>query len=336
MAIAKKNIYAFYSWQSDSPKETNLNAIRDAIKKAGKNIGAIYTDKKIILDDATRDTAGSPDIVKTLLEKISKADIFIADITTITDPEAKKASPNPNVMFELGYAAAQLGWDRIILLFNESIGNFDKDLPFDIGKHRTGRYNLTKPVDHNDKEGLDKLLQHAIKLIIDKDPKRPAELVGKSRAQIEHEYDVENLRGLMSTIHLPIIDKFISEMPHTLIDEAFFFWDYFKMIYTGSTFHIFDPTINREIDAFAQAWSKALSHPSYYDRLPNDNYIFVRRGRPFEKDVKVAWEEIENACDKMRNSLDLILTYLRNNFIEVDLKKADQDAWKFYVKINSA
>ena len=33
-----KEIRVFYSWQSDSPGETNLNAIREALKTAAKKV----------------------------------------------------------------------------------------------------------------------------------------------------------------------------------------------------------------------------------------------------------------------------------------------------------
>ena len=142
-----KKIRVFYSWQSDLPKTTNLNAIRKAIKKASDKIESSQMDLKIIQDEATRDTSGSPHIASTILDKISKSDIFIADITTITNDVATRACPNPNVLFELGYAVAQLGWDRIILLFNQSFGNFPKDIPFDFVQHRISTYSLDENED---------------------------------------------------------------------------------------------------------------------------------------------------------------------------------------------
>ena len=51
----------FYSWQSDSPEETNLNAIRAALKSAAKEkITAARPEIKVVRDEATRDTSGSP------------------------------------------------------------------------------------------------------------------------------------------------------------------------------------------------------------------------------------------------------------------------------------
>jgi hypothetical protein len=63
-------------------------------------------------------------------------------ITYDTDPGAKRPCPNPNVGYELGYAVATLGWDRVILLFNEACGEFPKDLPFDFIQNRASPYRL--------------------------------------------------------------------------------------------------------------------------------------------------------------------------------------------------
>ena len=112
MTIVKQTITAFYSWQSDSPKETNLNAIRLAIDDAIKRIVASQQNLEIVRDEATRKTSGSPNILQKIFEKIIAADIFVADLTTITNSGTPKACSNPNVLFELGFAAAELGMDR--------------------------------------------------------------------------------------------------------------------------------------------------------------------------------------------------------------------------------
>ncbi len=50
-----------------------------------------------------------------------------------------KAMPNPNVLLELGYAAAKLGWDRLVLVMNTNYGH-PEELPFDL---RNRRFPLT-------------------------------------------------------------------------------------------------------------------------------------------------------------------------------------------------
>lgn len=182
-------IPVFYSWQSDCPEETNLNAIREGLIFAAKKFKATHPGIKIVRDEATRDTSGSPNIVAKLLEKIELADVFIADVTTIAPPGAKRPCPNPNVSHELGYAVAHVGWDRIILLFNEAFGSFPADLPFDFAQHRANPYTLTTADHQSGSVQLGEILKVAISAVLEKEPKRPAELRGVPRQKLEHDQE---------------------------------------------------------------------------------------------------------------------------------------------------
>jgi len=101
MAKKKTTIHVFYSWQSDSPKKTNLNAIRKALAHACKRVEGANPNLKLVPDEATRDTSGSPNIALRILEKIEASAIFVADITTVTAQGAARPCPNPNVGYEL-------------------------------------------------------------------------------------------------------------------------------------------------------------------------------------------------------------------------------------------
>jgi hypothetical protein len=137
-------ITIFYSWQSDLPNNTNRGFIESVISKAINDIKRQETyELDICLERDTQGTPGSPNIVKTILDRVSKCDIFIADISIVTGDLTKmqRLSPNPNVLIELGYAISRVGWDRIILFCNEIYGTNEK-LPFDIQQHRRIGYKL--------------------------------------------------------------------------------------------------------------------------------------------------------------------------------------------------
>lgn len=110
-------ITIFYSWQSDYNENNHRKIINDAIKKAAKK----FFDGEIIIDRDTIGHSGSPDILEVLIEKIEKCDIFIADVTIINKNYQGKKVPNPNVMFELGYATALLKKNYTILLYNRLV-----------------------------------------------------------------------------------------------------------------------------------------------------------------------------------------------------------------------
>ncbi|MFU2207788.1 hypothetical protein [Solidesulfovibrio sp. C21] len=136
----------FYSWQSDLPNNTNRGFIESVIKKAIEHVNKNEEyELYLTLDRDTQGSPGAPNISQEILKKIQSSDAFVADISIVTGDkeESKRLSPNPNVLLELGYAIAILGWERIVLFFNENYGDGD-DLPFDIRQHRRMNYSLAQ------------------------------------------------------------------------------------------------------------------------------------------------------------------------------------------------
>ncbi len=132
----KTDFTIFYSWQSDLPKKCNNYYIKKCIEYAIKKIIA-ELKVNIKLETDTRNSSGKDSIEDTILSKIGACDFFIADITPIykIENEGKvKGLPNPNVMFELGYAVKTLGWSRILMINNDTFGNREI-APFDINHH---------------------------------------------------------------------------------------------------------------------------------------------------------------------------------------------------------
>ena len=136
----------FYAWQSDLPRKLTRDLIRGATAAAIHRIAIeVSLDDSPRLDSDTENVAGVPEIANTIYAKISAADIFLADLSIVgrTVPldanEKGKRLPNPNVLLELGYAAAKLGWDRVVLVMNTASGD-PEELPFDL---RNRRFPLT-------------------------------------------------------------------------------------------------------------------------------------------------------------------------------------------------
>ena len=121
--INKSTKTIFYSWQTTV--KPNKKYIQEALEEAIKDQTGFE------IDYATRDIKGSPDVNVTLLKKIEDCDIFLADVSIINHDSTDRQTPNPNVMYELGYAAALKGYDNIILTANSDTTN-PKELPFDI------------------------------------------------------------------------------------------------------------------------------------------------------------------------------------------------------------
>jgi hypothetical protein len=127
----------FYSWQSDQPATKKLieKALNAAVKALSKDDSLVVEPA---VDRALSEAAGAVRIDHDILDRIASETCvaFVGDMTLVTPKGADgRPSPNPNVLFELGYALRGLGWPRIILPFNEAFGD-KRDLPFDLDKNR--------------------------------------------------------------------------------------------------------------------------------------------------------------------------------------------------------
>lgn len=167
----------FYAWQSDTPTGTGRNFVEGAASKALKRVHASgVLDLAPRLDKDTKGVPGMPDIANTILEKIRVSSGILADLSfvgkdTLRPDGEQKLLPNPNVLLELGYAIAHLGWERIICVMNTEYGE-KEDLPFDL-RHRRWPLSYRLPADADEetrkatKQQLTADIEAAIKGIVE-------------------------------------------------------------------------------------------------------------------------------------------------------------------------
>ena len=171
------DIKIFYSWQSDLPGNQTRNLIQSGIDAAVK---ALKNTVEIIADRDTKGVLGTPDITETIFSKIADSDIFIADISIINrysaldddgnTVDAVKYSPNPNVLVELGFAAAILGWDHIICVIDTDFGHIE-DLPFDLAHRRPFAYSLSNTDKAIVKRDICSVVMTAVTDVIENGPR---------------------------------------------------------------------------------------------------------------------------------------------------------------------
>jgi len=154
----------FFSWQTDLPNKTNRSLIKQSIESAIKNLNKPLNGIKFLYDESTYGEVGVPDIGETILNKIAQSNIFICDISLINKNSKFRKSPNPNVLFELGYAASCLGWDNIVCIYDTSSGKIEH-LPFDINHRRILIYSS---INTDAKKSLTTSIQNAIEKMISK------------------------------------------------------------------------------------------------------------------------------------------------------------------------
>src|SRR5262245_27347814 len=101
----------FYSWQTDSDERFNRYFIEDCLKRAIRDLNR-QDVADLVIDRDTKNVPGMPDIGQTILEKIAKSAVVVADLTLINVAAVRRHDErpvsNPNVLFELGYAFGKL------------------------------------------------------------------------------------------------------------------------------------------------------------------------------------------------------------------------------------
>ncbi len=331
MSNTPTELTLFYAWQSDSPASTNRNAIRVELTNAAAEIEANRPGIVLKIDEATRDMLGSDNVPDSIRTKIEAADIFIGDVTTVNPPPDKpddkvRACPNPNVTFEIGYAAAHLGWKRLILLINVATAKYE-DLPFDFDRQRVSRFRVKAASDADGKGKLKTLLVDAITAIVDNNPPRPAELKAASPAEIRRRRDIENATWALSKIKIPLLQDHIQALPHMVNKDVFhFYYGYCGVIQSG-LFHINDPKLDSAFRGLADAWQRALAPGENYHQNSAGHSIFSNPGdMPLSEEQQKDWDTITQARDDMLNHLNKLLEIIRADYVEIDPKETNRRA----------
>ncbi|MBP0485153.1 hypothetical protein [Sagittula salina] len=322
----------FFAWQSDSPAPINRNAIRLALAQASSALEADRPGLTLKIDEATRDMIGADDVPRSIRDKIEAADIFVGDVTTVTQPPSSDGNdrpcPNPNVTFEIGYAAAHIGWNRMILLTNLAIAKFE-DLPFDFDRHRVSQFRVKPGSEPKGIERLTKLLTTAIAMILDGTPSRPAELRIIDPAQIRRKRDIEAARWALSQIAIPAIQEHIEYLPHTVQSRDFYYYYSYHGVISNALFHINDPALDAAFRGLDAAWGEALSYGENYTDASGERYVFSSPGdAPLSSDGQSDWDSILAARDDMHRHLHAVLAMVREHYVEIDVLDTNRKAFE--------
>ena len=282
---------------------------------------------EITIDEATRDCPGSPNIPRTILEKIKSADIFVGDVSIIqSDARASTKTPNPNVVFELGYAVANLGWERVLLLLNKAHGSVEL-LPFDFDRHRATPFILAQ--GNENQQDLKKTLFDAISMIVSKDPPRPkAGLFNVVEAQRGR--DLTNIRWLLSAINWPTIDEHISNGPKFLTVAATVFYDKINGVLSSTLFHIYDKELDKCIRKFVKHWTGSLKYDHYVPMIGQSRYVF-KPGHPSQRAKEnKEFEYMQAERLKMYKAMRELQDRIREKFPEIDLMALSNEVGRRY------
>ncbi|MEX9888043.1 hypothetical protein AB7W89_18355 [Providencia rettgeri] len=328
----KEKVKIFYSWQSSYDERKNRFYIRDALTKAVTHLNEKQSTFIYEWDQATDYSSGSPDILATILAKISASQIVISDVTVIPqNGTPKNEFPNPNVMFELGFAVAKIGWGRIITLLNSSEGHGPKDLPFDINKQRVSLYNSNRD---DGKKNLEKLLIFAIELITSNNPAYPNESDPAITEKIKRQSDINTLTGLMNYLDTNILDYYFEALPNIMYFDGSTCWESFRAIFKSSAFYLYDTTTFKILNNIYENRSQLVEAGQFfYDHHQNGlDYIFPGRKRYESSDAQMAWDVIGSLSMSLQMELASLIENLKNKFPEIDINKTNSEGRKDIIR----
>lgn len=318
----------FFSWQSDVGKNVNTKQIRKAIDNAIKNI----KETSLLMlerDEATLNEPGAPNIPQTIANKIRECDIFIADITTVlVKNDQSKSFPNPNVTFEIGLAAAYIGWGRIILLFNEGIANFS-GIPFDFDRQRISTYKIKDNgiVCQIETKNFCHLIKLAISTIIEKNPLKPHEIDGKSEEEIKKIRDTRQIEWFFRHIDVGLFGKCLNEIPNMMSRATLEFAQSIEYVTKSSDFHLYNEKLYDLFQKLSIELSHLISFKDFYPDLLNnyrshiDQKFVPQNGECFHK----IEDKIAKSRDRLRNYFDEILKIIRMYYVIIDLSETSSD-----------
>jgi len=323
--MTKDSKRIFLSWQSDLNQATTTGPLRKALNRALKD------RKGWKSDEAARTSSGAPNIASTLENQIETAEIFIADVSTVKRKFwGRRAFQNPNVLYELGFAVAHLGWERIVLVSSSRKGDSHEELPFDLQKHRTTHFYLKSAGDKQGQDNLDEVIKLAIAKIINKNPPKPSEKAKFKTTEVRRLKDLERLRELLELMDFHSVDRYIEDSP------TFIFFDYldggesaaYKIRSTIWTLH--DKDTLKEVEEFVDKWNETLSFGRRYEMSVNGPYHRFKNNYSYEspKEVKEDSEAIAEAVQGLFKAKEVLISKLESRYPEIDIDETSRIARK--------
>lgn len=304
----------FFSWQSDTA--FNRKAIRIALRESANVLEQEKHDLVFNLDEATSRQVGSLHIPNAILDNITNSDIFVGDLSVLGEATiSKKKLSNPNVLIELGYAISQLGWNRIIILFNKQAGSFN-DLPFDIEKRSCLDFNVLKDDDKNGIGQLRTELITRIRDIVEANPDRPqnrVETLDRERAN-----DLKQLKSILFNLSIPLLDEFFKDGHDRINGKMLNGIHLLESIMTSKSFYLNDKKLKKLLNEFYKGWQDIFQYAlAHYSHFPESNsYISKLSEKGRKSSIK---RIIQSDIIILEKSLNSLLKYIRSYYPELDI-----------------
>ena len=327
----------FYSWQSDIDDKTNKILIRDCLKQAAKKCKKEDDSVVLRVDTDTQGATGTPSIEQEIFRKIDECFIFVADVTIINKDYAGRKTPNPNVLLELGYAVKKLGWNKVICLYNTAYGSFE-DLPLDLRGRKPKVYNL--PSNYTDEdykkitESLVQNLQYQIRSIseIEEETEELQPSSTPENENLKRKRDIQSLTKVLSYVSINAMEKHIGtfQQSEAILGQIFHYFYNFMNFTWSPSFYIYNNDLKEITFKLYNDLEKTLNHGLHFTPEEGDYYrLYKGSYQEYDEYQRVA-SQIHNEMSQLKNTIKEFVSYIKENYIEIDMDELDNIAREKY------
>lgn len=310
----------FYSWQSDLEKKGNQSFVEKALYMAVVNVETDEERNLINADRYTEGVSGTVNIKDTIPSKILQSQILVYDISIISNNDKKYI--NSNVAFELGFGVCALGWEKIILIFDNSCGDIG-DIPFNVRGHRVIQYKFNGDLSSKaaSMKELTSDLKSAIEAIINGKNFKMQTGTKLNNKKMRMKNDYEKLYTFLKNIHIPTFNnnfKLVNEA-NLLIPDILHYYEGIKTFVCSMEFYFYDEDLKTNILEFYKYFSSMLNYDDYF--ISNNDKFFQlnTNNKKIESDFR---RDAELAMVKMKN----LLEYIKTTYPNIDFKETNQKA----------
>ena len=314
----KNKVNIFYSWQSC--RKSVKVFIDKALEESLNELKKIYPSRELILDSDTNGCTGAEDIHKVVFDKLQKCDIYIADITIVSDATQQKKVSNPNVLIELGFAIKCVGWERIILLFDERYGKIPTDLPFDICVHRVFPFSKRKRKNIDGLDSLQNLITNQIKSIIEKAPEKTFNKYEITNIKSNRHNDINTISYYLSSVNIQLIDCFIRDMPYKFDKRILYLFEELNSKMNCDYYYVYNEKIRVLFGAFLKTWNKCLSFGKNYEFNPKNNYFFFI-DNPYDPSQDTDEKKLNKFLKIFNLEFKNLFNEIRENWPEININE---------------
>jgi nucleoside phosphorylase len=151
-----------------------------------------------------------------------------------------------------------------------------------------------------------------------------------SSEEIKKQRDIDNIKCLLATIHIPTLDSMVSLLPKYLDLNVIYFWELFNEVTSSSLFHIYDDEVKSIVYKLHESWRICISSNSHFP-VGHPNYNIFKSSNDPSRDEKEL-EILDSARNSVQRTHSELLEIIRSRYLEIDIDEMSTAAWHQYIE----